>query len=60
MNGDDRIMEKQNSPSIPPRQSSKRAAEQSVEQLQASKKRLAKIITASKQRLTRNSSYDAE
>lgn len=35
-------------------------ANESVEYLQESKKRLAKSITASKQRLTRNSSYDAE
>lgn len=47
-------------PVIPPRQSSKRAAAESIEQLQASKKRLSKTIKVSRQKLTRNSSYNAE
>lgn len=47
-------------PIIPERHSSKRKAAESIEELQGQQKKLAKIIKESKQRLSRNSSYDAE
>ncbi|MCJ1348914.1 hypothetical protein MMC31_007147 [Peltigera leucophlebia] len=53
-------MDESNPPAIPPRHSSEFTAAESIEHLQASKKRLSKTIKASKEKLTRNSSSDAE
>lgn len=47
-------------PVIPERRSSKRVAAESMEGLQASRKKTAKKIKESKERLWRDSSYDAE
>lgn len=45
-------------PIIPERRSSKRGAAESIEELQASRKKMAKTIKESKQRLSRNSSHE--
>lgn len=47
-------------PAIPERHSSKRKAVETIEDLEAQQKKLSKTIKESKQRLSRNSSYDAE
>ena len=47
-------------PIIPERSSSKRKAAVPIEELESQRKKLSKAIKKSKQRLSRNSSYDAE
>lgn len=46
--------------SYPRAASSKRGSAESIEELQASRKKMGKIIKESKQKLSRNCSYDAE
>lgn len=47
-------------PAIPERHSSKRKAVETIEELEAQQRKLSKTIKESKQRLSRNDSYDAE
>lgn len=47
-------------PAIPERHSSKRKAAETIEELETQQKKLSKTIKESKQKLSRNSSYDAE